>query len=182
MSDASALAPLLAQRGRFLAFVERRVGSRELAEEILQDAFVRGLEAAATLRDDESVIAWFYRVLRNAIIDRARRRAAEGRGADAYAQSTEALAADEPSPDDRAAICTCVTGVVGALKAEYGAALRRVDLEGSSVGAWAAEAGITPGNAAVRLHRARQALAREVHKTCGACAEHGCTDCSCRKP
>jgi hypothetical protein len=31
---------------RFLAFLERRVGSREVAEDILQDAFVRGLAGA----------------------------------------------------------------------------------------------------------------------------------------
>ena len=43
-------------------------GARDLAEEILQDAFVRGLSrgAGARLRDDESAVAWFYRLLRNA--------------------------------------------------------------------------------------------------------------------
>src|SRR6516225_4716157 len=62
---------LVANHARFLAFLERRVGRRELAEEILQDAFVRGLSrgAGARLRDDESAVAWFYRLLRNALVD-----------------------------------------------------------------------------------------------------------------
>ena len=68
------LAALVANRARFLAFLERRVGRRDVAEEILQDAFVRGLARGRTLREDESAIAWFYRLLRNAIVDRARAR------------------------------------------------------------------------------------------------------------
>ena len=60
----------------FLAFLERRVGSRALAEDILQDAFVRGArEARRACASEESAVAWFYRVLRNAVIDHHRRRA-----------------------------------------------------------------------------------------------------------
>src|SRR5689334_16789747 len=66
------VATLVANRREFLAFVERRVGGdRALAEEILQDAFVRTLDRAVEIR--ESAVGWFYRVLRNAIIDRSRR-------------------------------------------------------------------------------------------------------------
>ena len=34
---------LVANHARFLAFLERRVGRRDVAEEILQEAFVRGI-------------------------------------------------------------------------------------------------------------------------------------------
>jgi RNA polymerase sigma-70 factor (ECF subfamily) len=54
-----------------------------------------------------------------------------------------------------------------------------VDLEGGSVGDYARKAGITPNNASVRLHRAREALRKQVEKTCGTCATHGCLDCTC---
>jgi RNA polymerase sigma-70 factor (ECF subfamily) len=59
----------------FLAFVEKRVGDRALADDILQEAFARSLDHLHQLRDEESAIAWFYRVLRNAVIDHHRRRA-----------------------------------------------------------------------------------------------------------
>ena len=65
---------------RFLAFLERRVESRAAAEEILQEAFVRGLGQADEIRDDERAVAWFYRLLRNAVIDHYRARGAEARG------------------------------------------------------------------------------------------------------
>ena len=43
----------------------------------------------------------------------------------------------------------------------------------------AEEGGISRTNAGVRLHRARQALRAEVERTCGHCAQQGCTDCTC---
>src|SRR5436190_6310187 len=57
---------LVENHARFLAFLERRVGSRDAAQEILQEAFVRSLSRGGSLRDDESAVAWFYRLLRNA--------------------------------------------------------------------------------------------------------------------
>jgi hypothetical protein len=44
---------------------------------------------------------------------------------------------------------------------------------------YAASAGISSSNAGVRIFRARAALRREVSRSCGTCAEHGCLDCSC---
>ncbi len=41
----------------FLAFLERRLGDRALAEDLLQDAFVKGLDKASSLRDQEAVVA-----------------------------------------------------------------------------------------------------------------------------
>lgn len=166
---------------RFLAFLERRVGSRDAAEDILQDAFVRGLARAETVRDEEAIVPWFYRLLRNALVDHYRRRGAEQRAL-AYAAGT----ADEtaPGPDDalRDAVCACVTELVETLKPEYATAIRRVDLEGASVAAFAGELGITANNAAVRLHRAHGALRRQLMRSCGTCAAHGCLDCECGSP
>jgi RNA polymerase sigma-70 factor (ECF subfamily) len=166
---------------RFLAFLERRVGSRDVAEDILQDAFVRGLDRAETVRDNEAVIPWFYRLLRNAVVDHYRRRGAEER---ALAYSAGTADQVEPGPDEalRDEVCGCVARLVETLKPEYAAAIRRVDLEGATVAAFAHEAGISANNAAVRLHRAHQALRRQVTLSCGTCATHGCLDCHCGAP
>jgi RNA polymerase sigma-70 factor (ECF subfamily) len=117
-------------------------------------------------------------VLRNAIVDRGRRRGAEQRALEAVAHEPE-----EPAPAPDAAfmdaVCGCVTGLLETLKPEYAQALRLVDLEGRSVVELARETAITPNNAGVRVHRAREALRRQLARTCGACSEHGCLDCSC---
>jgi RNA polymerase sigma factor (sigma-70 family) len=168
---------LVANHGRFLAFLERRVDRRAVAEEILQEAFVRSLARAHTLRAEESAVAWFYRLLRNALIDHRRREDAERRGL--------AALGDEPTDETTdvelvEAICACVASLVDTLKPEYAIALRRVELGGESVGAFARAEGITPGNAGVRMFRARQALRRRLEESCGTCAEHGCYACECR--
>jgi len=173
---------LVENHRKFLAFLERRVGSREAAEDILQDAYVRGLDRAGTLRDRESATAWFYRLLRNALTDHYRRRGAEGRALERVAAEAgpEAEAGAPPADAELMdAVCGCVGTLVDTLKPEYAAAVRRVDLEGAALPALAAEAGITANNAAVRLHRARQALRRQVERSCGTCATHGCLDCHC---
>jgi RNA polymerase sigma-70 factor (ECF subfamily) len=177
-----ALRVLVDSHRRFLAFLERRVGSRETAEDLLQEGFARALERADTLRDEESAVAWFYRLLRNAVIDHHRRRGAEDRALAWVAGATADDAAPGPDEELHAAVCGCVGDLVGTLKPEYGAALKRVELDGASVGDYAREAGITANNAAVRLHRARAALRRQVVKSCGTCAEHGCLDCACGAP
>lgn len=69
-----AIQRLVDGRKQFLSFLEKRVQSKAAAEDILQAAFVRSLEKGGGVRDEESVVAWFYRVLRNAIIDYYRQR------------------------------------------------------------------------------------------------------------
>lgn len=174
------LDPLVRNHDRFLRFLERRVGSRADAEDILQDAFVRGLKRAESLRDAEAVVPWFYRILRHAVADHYRRRAVEARAI----QHVAAEAADVDLPPDQElldTVCACVVDLLETLKPEYATALRRVDLDGVAVQVFAGEAGITPNNAAVRLHRARAALRTQVIECCGTCVEHGCVDCVCAR-
>lgn len=168
---------LLENHRAFRSFLERRVGDRATAEDILQDAFVRGMERAGQLRDGEAAVAWFYRLLRNAVVDRWRRGAAAGRALEGFAAELEASA--EPPAEIANEICACVGRLAAALKPEYAAALRRIEVDGVAVKDYAAEAGITAGNAAVRVFRAREALRREVERSCRTCATHGCIDCTC---
>jgi len=174
------LSVMAENRRAFLSFLERRVGHRETAEDLLQEAFARSLDKVP-LQPKESVTTWFYRVLRNGVIDHYRRRGASERALSSLQQELEE-APPELSPDERDAVCACVTELSGTLKPEYAPALRRVELDGLSVRDYASEAGITPNNAAVRLFRARETLRKRVVHWCGACAERGCVDCSCGEP
>jgi RNA polymerase sigma-70 factor (ECF subfamily) len=167
---------------QFLAFLERRVDSRADAEDILQDAFVRSLEKGGQLRDGESAVAWFYRLLRNAVVDHYRRRGAAGRALGHL--EAEWADASAPAPDVELfdTICRCVLGLVDSLKPEFSQAVRRVELDGVAVKDFAVEAGITANAAGVRVFRARQALREQVASCCGTCVTHGCMDCTCGGP
>jgi RNA polymerase sigma-70 factor (ECF subfamily) len=67
------VATVLAENHRcFLTFLARQVPTREIAKNILQEAFVRSLTKPPKPATTESDLAWFYRVLRNAIVERCR--------------------------------------------------------------------------------------------------------------
>lgn len=169
------VAALVRNHREFLGFLERRLGNRAEAEDVLQEAFSRGLEKLEDLRDDEAAVAWFYRVLRNRLIDRARRHATRSQALERLAQQL-----DEPrEPETHAAVCRCVATLSETLKPEYRDALQRIEVEGVSVKDYADQAGISSSNAAVRVFRARQALRKQVVASCGTCAAHGCFDCTC---
>jgi RNA polymerase sigma-70 factor (ECF subfamily) len=172
-----ALERLLADRKLFLSFLEKRVESREIAEDLLQTAFVRGIERGGQLRDNESVVAWFYRMLRNAVIDHYRHNAVHSRAVEQWIQELDSQ--EVPSPDLRDEVCECVMRLMSELKPEYREALQIVDVDETSVKEFGKQSGITANNAAVRVHRAREALRKQVQLTCGVCAEHGCVDCRC---
>ena len=75
---------LLEQQPEFLGFLRRRLGSEAVAEDLLQQSLVRAVERYHSLKSDESVVPWFYRILRHAVIDYYRSHDAETRRDDAY--------------------------------------------------------------------------------------------------
>jgi len=183
MDAAGSLAPiatLLENHRAFLRYLERRVGDRALAEDILQDAFAKVIARPGQAPGDEAIVAWFYRTLRNAAVDRFRRRGAADRAYEAFARELEAREA--PGSDMEAEICACVSRLAATLKPEYAEALQAIEVAGTPVKTYAEQKGLSSSNAAVRVFRAREALRKRVTESCGTCAEHGCMNCSCRTP
>ena len=125
------LAILLENHRAFLKYLERRVGNRAVAEDILQDAFAKVLDHPNHLPpdEDEGVVRWFYRVLRNAAIDHFRRRGTASQAIEAFARELDAHVA--PEPDMGAEICACVMRLARTLKPEYAEALQAIDVEGT---------------------------------------------------
>jgi RNA polymerase sigma-70 factor (ECF subfamily) len=178
MPDRVVIEQLVGSHRQFLSFLQKRVESREVAEDILQSAFARSLERADELRDNESAVAWFYRVLRNATIDHYRRRDSTQRAYDGWGK--ELVLHEMPDALTKTEICQCVSALAATLKPEYRDALQLIDVEDGSLNDLAGKTGITVSNAAVRVHRAREALRKQVVTACGTCAEHGCFDCQCK--
>jgi RNA polymerase sigma factor (sigma-70 family) len=178
LDDEGPVAVLLENHRAFLRYLERRVGDRELAEDILQDAFVKVIDRPDQAPADEAVVRWFYRTLRNAAIDRFRRREAAVRAVEAFARELETHT--EPEPEVEAEICACIGRLATTLKPEYAEALRAIDIDGLPVKTYAEQTGLSASNAGVRVFRAREALKRRVIDSCGTCAEHGCRNCTCQ--
>jgi len=169
---------LLENRRAFLAFLTRRVGDPAMAEDLLQEAFAKTLARPEQVPDGEALVPWFYRTLRNATIDRFRRQGAADRALEAFARELET--AESVPEETRHEVCQCISRLATTLKPEYADALRAIEVEGQPVKSYAERQGLTAGNAAVRVFRAREALKRRVVESCGACAEHGCLNCTCQ--
>jgi RNA polymerase sigma factor (sigma-70 family) len=170
---------LLENHRAFLRYLERRVGDRALAEDILQDAFAKVVARPEQAPADESVIPWFYRTLRNAAIDQFRRHGAADRAYEAFARELETHEA--PTVDMEAEICACVSRLAATLKPEYAEALEAIEVAGTPVKTFAEQKGLSSNNAGVRVFRAREALKKRVIESCGTCAEHGCLNCTCKR-
>ncbi len=170
------LPQLLEQRTAFLRFLSSKVGSTA-AEDILQTSYLKLVEKGPQLDKEESILSWFYTVLRHAIVDHYRRNAVRDRAHEQFAAETP-LSYETELKDNT---CECVFEVLDALKPDYRNVLQAVDLDSRSVAEYAKSAGTTTNNAGVRLHRARKAAAKRLTQVCGACAEHKCLDCTCRQ-
>lgn len=179
--DTSVIETLVSNHAEFKKFLAKRLPSESVAEEILQQSLAKAVEKRSSLKNEESVVSWFYTVLKNALIDYYRSRASESDKNVAYLNELSILGSDKVAPADEleAAICACMNRLLPTLKPAYAEIIKRIDLDGESLDQVAKDLGTNTNNLTVRLHRARQALKTSLERSCGACTEHGCLDCTC---
>lgn len=69
MPAPTALARLRDRRSEFRAFLAARLGNAAEADDVLQNGLLKAVQRAGEVRDHEKLTAWFYQVLRHAIVD-----------------------------------------------------------------------------------------------------------------
>jgi RNA polymerase sigma-70 factor (ECF subfamily) len=156
---------LACERPRHLRYLVARLRSRDDAEDVLQDFTVKALQGAGRI-DEGRVDAWLGVSLRNALFDRYRRDGARKRLNEAAA--AEPSPADDPEEAADAPL-NCLAESIAQLKESYATVLRRAELEEAPLRTVAEELGLTANNAAVRVHRAREALRQAMLARCQAC-------------
>lgn len=172
---------LLRRESEFRAFLRRRVPDDALAKDLLQQSFMRAVQQEHQVRSPDQIVSWFYRILRNAIVDYYRAREANDRKIEAFMHELIASETDKtPAFDElRPAVCVCLEQLLPTLRPGYAGLLNRIDLNGESIASVAKDLGVTPNNLTVRLHRARHALRKSLEESCGICTKHGCFNCTC---
>jgi hypothetical protein len=158
----------------FSLFLEQQVGSRAASEDILRDAFVSNRRDA--LRRTEHVCSWFYRSLRDAVLDQPRRTSSEGKLGAFRAELAQRL---EPSVAMLDAITRHVGAVAATLATENANLLRRTELEGEQLADYARSAGTSMSDVEGRLEVARAELCGQVLRSFGTCNAHGFLNCTC---
>jgi len=141
------------ERTRLRNFIRRRVRDEGDAEDILQDVFSEFVEAYRLMKPIEQAGAWLFRVARNRIIDRFRRKRPEVLASDLQAvNENEPLMLEEllPSPDGgpqaayaRALLMEEIESALDELPEEQLEVFLAHELEGRSFKEMAAETGIS---------------------------------------
>ncbi|MCW2542472.1 MAG: rpoE [Frankiales bacterium] len=141
-------------RQRMWAVAVRTLGDPEEAADAVQDACLSAYRSAASFRGDARVSTWLHRIVVNACLDRARRRAV---------RPTVALP-DQPVADPRDVlaereVALSVQEALLALPDDQRLAIVLVDLEGFSIEDAAAVLGVPGGTVKSRCFRGRARLA-----------------------
>jgi len=169
---------LLNHLTEFIAFARGRLRDPDLAADVVQESLLKALQRGHQLRDDESVRAWFYRILRHTIIDLERRRQTRERATERLTVESDVAA----EPEAERVACRCLEHLLPSLKPEYSVLIQRHDLGGDAIEKLTVDLDISRNNLTVRLHRARKQLRERLEAACRACATHGCLDCTCEPP
>ncbi len=145
---------IAAERGRLGSFIRRRVADLGDAEDILQDVFFELVEAWRLPEPIEQVGAWLFRVARNRIVDRFRKRREQPLATSAAATSGDDegdywLEQALPSPDDgpeaafaRAAMLEAIALALDELPARQREVFIAHEFEGLSFKYLAAQSGV----------------------------------------
>lgn len=182
--DAAVRRALVESHRDLLRFLQRRLGSAEEAEEVLQLFMLKAVARAGDLRNIKTVRAWLGRVLATTIVDFQRaaiRRRRRERAVDPEELARAADLSIEPDVETDAAVCDCLYRLLPTLKPDYAEVIWRADLLGEPRDRLAISLGTSVNNVTVRLHRARQALKVRLEQMCRACVVHGFLDCRCRE-
>jgi RNA polymerase sigma-70 factor (ECF subfamily) len=134
--------------------------SREDAEEVAQEAFVRAWRALPQFRGDSRFSTWLYRIVARRALDVAQAR----RGRDARAIDLEAVAAtlEAPAPAGGSERRSDLEPLHAALPEAQRLAITLYYYEGRSVVEVARTMGLPDGTVKTHLHRARAALRKAL--------------------
>jgi len=148
-----------------VAFVARRVRSREDAEDIAQEVMLRAAQHGGEIVD---VRAWVHRVAANAITDHYRRAARRelpvGEAADVPEPAPAETDSIEAAP--RRDLAACLPRLVARLPAPYRQAIELTELGGVSQVEAAASVGLSVSGMKARVQRARGQLRDRLLACC----------------
>jgi RNA polymerase sigma-70 factor (ECF subfamily) len=146
------------------SFVAGRVRRPEDAEDVAQDALLRLYRGAASLRDEQALQAWMYRIAESAVVDHYRR---SGNRPEPVAPE-ELPAPAEPAEEPRAVaeLAACLPPLLARIPDDYRAALELTDLGELTQQQAAEQLGISTSGMKSRVQRGRRMLRTEVGRCC----------------
>jgi RNA polymerase sigma-70 factor (ECF subfamily) len=143
-------------------FIRRRVSDEHVAEDLLQETFVRIHRHVNSLADADRLVAWVYQIARNVILDHYR------------SPPGEAVALGETDvweePENRSMVrcpsAKWLNELIGKLPAGHQEAVRLAEIEGLSQQEVANRQGLSLSGAKSRVQRGRAMLKELLEQCC----------------
>ena len=171
---------ILASQKKFIFFLESKVKSRDIAEDIFQTSILKALKNGKDLKDDEALIPWFYQILRNSVMDYFRENKKFAKKSKEIEHFISELSNERSfNESSKELLCACFKELIKTLNPAYADLLNEIDLGEGDIQNLAHKKQTSLNNLTVKLHRARKALKESLELTCGACTKHGCLNCTC---
>lgn len=146
---------------RLRQFILSRVADESLADDILQDTFVKIHSRIETLKDDTKIESWIYQITRNTIIDHYRNQKIDVDIPETLSESDEM-----PQNDHHQEVASGLKSMINELPEKYREALFLTEFQGVSQKALAQRLGISVSGAKSRVQRARQKLRDMLLQCC----------------
>jgi RNA polymerase sigma-70 factor, ECF subfamily len=145
-------------------FIRRRVSDESIAEDLLQEVFLKIHQHIGSLKDVKCLESWIYQITRNCIIDyyRGERQAMTSLDAAGLLELPEAL----PDEDIVSELLPCVRAMVQNLSALDRQALVLTEYQGLTQKELGGCLGLSFSGAKSRVQRAREKLKQQLLACC----------------
>lgn len=165
---------------QLFGFINKRVKDEDIANDILQDIFVKIHLKLDTLTDEEKLTSWVYQITRNSILDYFRKQKPQ-------TEIPESLTEIKEEKNFNEELNKCLTPMIEQLSDEAKEAILQTELGDLSQKEYAEKLGISYSGAKSRVQRAKKQLHNLFTECCqiesdkyGNVIEHECkTNCGC---
>ncbi len=147
--------------GSLRAWFVRRTGDEHVADDLLQECFLRVHDRLGDVRDEERLAAWLRGIARNLLVDWRRARPAPGVGAD-----VEEVADQVEETGLDGVVATWLAPAIQELSTSDRQVLELTELEGVAQREAAARLGLTLPALKSRVLRGRERLRRRILDCC----------------
>jgi len=146
---------------KLTAFILSKVHDEAIADDILQEVFIKIHSKIDTLKDESKIQSWIYQITRNLIVDYFRSIKKESQN------FTYQLESEEESPNEfMQETLQDMVKMMDELPPEYCEALCLTELGEMSQKEYAEKAGISYSGAKARVQRAKKKLKDNLMKCC----------------
>ena len=169
---------------KLYSFILSRVNEPSVADDILQEVFMRILSRVDTLKDCDKLQSWIYQITRNSIIDHYR-----GQKKTSELPSMLADTEAEISDGAREDINNCLMPMIESLPDPYRQAVMLSEIKGKTQKEVAEKQGISLSGAKSRVQRGRAMIKEKMFGCChfefdkrGNVIDYECkddSDCQC---